>query len=175
MPDPTQIAQAASSIDTTTPSGIVAAIGIAIAGLGVGGLQLRKMWRGDNTDAKNTAREQAYLDDVSARVKELEAKVEKLTEEKIAAEIKAVRLEAQVETLNTKIKHIEEEKEAIRKLLKDVEEKYTTFREENFTLRNNLQEVKSQLIVAEAKIAAVSSRPEMSAPLGITGGPDDQS
>ena len=164
MADPSQIAQVAASVDTTTPSGIMAAIGIAVAGLGMGGLQLKKMWRGDNTDAKNTAREQAYLDDVSARVKELEAKVEKLTEEKTAAEIKAVRLEAQVETLNIKIKHIEEERDAIRALLKNVEDKYNTFKEENFNLRNNLQEVKSQLIVAEAKISAVSSRPEMNIP-----------
>ena len=171
MADPTPITQVASQIDTSTPSGIMAALGIAIAGIGLGGLQLKRMWRNDGTESKNTAREQAYLDGVSKRVQDLEAKLEKLTEEKLEAEKKAIRLEVQVDTLTNKIKHIEEEKEAIRKLLHDVEEKYNRFREENFQLKNSLHELQTQMILVESKAKAATiaadqhHRPEMDIPL----------
>lgn len=170
MADITPVTAVASQIDTSTPGGIIAAISIAIAGLGVGGLKLKQMWRGDNTDAKNTAREQAYLDGVSQRVKDLEAKVEVLTTEKLEAEKKAIRLESQVEQLTAKINHIEEEKEAIRALLKDIQHKYERVENENDGFRKTISQLNSQLIVAEAKLNHMTwrddhSRPEQQVPL----------
>lgn len=167
MADVSQVTSVASQIDTSTPGGIVAAISIAIAGLGVGGLKLKQMWRGDSTDAKNTAREQAYLDGVSARVKELEAKVEKLTEEKLEAEKRAIKLEAQVDGLVSKLAHIEEEKSAIRVLLHDIQTKYDKVVEENDTFRETISTLNSQLTLAEAKLNHVTwrDRPENHIPL----------
>lgn len=167
MADISQVPSVASQIDTSTPGGIVAAISIAIAGLGVGGLKLKQMWRGDNTDAKNTAREQAYLDGVSARVKDLEAKVEKLTEEKLEAEKRAIKLEAQVEGFIAKLAHIEEEKVAIRALLHDIQEKYEKVVKENDAFRNTISDLNSQLALAEAKLNHINwkERPEQAVPL----------
>ncbi len=153
-----------NNIDLSSSTGWITMIAVTLAGLAVGGLHLKKLWRTEGTEARNVAREQTYLDGVAIRVKELEVKVENLLAEKTEAEKQAIRLEAEITLLRNRVAHLEEEKKQISELLRQVETKYAKVLSENDILRANLNELRLKFAVpADANSSVV--RPEQNIPL----------
>lgn len=128
-------------------NGLMATVGAIVAGLAMGGLHLKKMWRTEGTEARNAAREQSYLDGVTARLATLEERVLTLMNEKTEAEKKAIRLEAEIIVLRNKIQSIEDEKRHISDLLRQVEQKYAKVLDENELLRKSIEVLRNKIAV----------------------------